>query len=173
MDKEPGLTGQIDRRAADIETMFHCGLNACGDLAAFSDRITGFLNEVGFDSFSYAMVGAGGRRLQPPRRILATLPEALLAAYDANDYHRFDVALDYAFHNRQEALYSDLQGALKQTPFETGAKLINQEIYNLYRSFGYYDFYLIPMQRQDRISLFSVARTTPTQAGLPAVPLTG
>lgn len=152
--------------AADIETMFYRGLNTCADMPAFGARITAFLRDLGFDTFSYVALSSNGGRLQPPKRILTTLPEALVAEYDAKGYHAHDIALDYAFHNRRDVFYSELQTDLKQASFETGAKLINQEIFNLYRSFGYYDFYLIPMRRDDRITLFSVGARDSGQAGM-------
>ena len=144
------------RRTADMETMFYRGLNASRDMPDFKARIAGFLAEMGFDTFSYLLVGMGSKRLASPERLFTTLPEELLAAYDEKQYHKRDIALDYAFHNRRDIFYSDLQGELKQTSFETETKLMNREIYNLYRSFDYYDFYLIPMRRDGRVTLFMV-----------------
>ena len=143
-------------RAADMETMFYRGLNACADMPDFQTRIAEFLMEMGFDTFSYTLVGMGDKRLAAPKRLFSTLPEELLEVYDAKKYHSHDIALDYAFHNQRDIFYSDLQGDLKRTSYETDAKLVNREIFNLYRSFGYYDFYLIPMRRDGRITLFSV-----------------
>ena len=151
---------------ADMESRIFQALGASEDLPAFQERIAEFVRALGFDSFSYILLGDDRHRLLRPRRVCCTLPEALVGDYDAEAYHRDDIALDYAFHNAGARFYSDLQAHLGRTPYETRAKRINREIYNLYRAHGYYDLYLVPLHRGGRTALFSVGLTDTTATTL-------
>ena len=151
---------------ADMESRIFQVLGACEDLPAFQERIAEFVRAMGFDSFSYILLGDDRHRLLRPRRVCCTLPETLVSDYDTEAYHHDDIALDYAFHNAGARFYSDLQGDLGRTPYETRAKRINREIYNLYRAHGYYDLYLVPLHRGGRTALFSVGLTDTTATTL-------
>ncbi len=143
--------------AAGLEAVMYRALSSASSMKAFQDQVAAFLDSWGFNSFSYQLVGADHKRLTPPKSVMTTLPADLLAAYREADFHLWDVALDYAFHNKRDVFYSDLQAELKAGPHETTARQVNQEIFQLYRSFGYHDFYLIPAGRGGTSALFSVA----------------
>lgn len=141
----------------DLEARFYRELNSAHDIDSFGNRIEDAMAHLGFDAFSYWVIGSGGRRLAEPKRLFTTLPEELHADYDERGYHRSDITVDYVYHNSGDVLYSSLQRALKRFPFETQSRLINREIHLLYRSYGYHDFYIVPLHREGTTSFLSVA----------------
>ncbi len=127
-----------------IETTLYRMLHACENVPALTGQLEPLLRSWSFDSYCYVAVGRDNKRLEAPKRILSNLPEALTTAYDDKSYHCWDVVADYAYHNTQAIYYSDLQASLGTLPFETEVQNINRKIYNLYRLFGYHDFYVMP-----------------------------
>lgn len=126
-------------------------------VSAVKEQITSFLVSRGLDTFSCTLVLDNHRRLSSPQRIMTTLPDAVVRAYDEKNYDQHDIALDYAASGQHSIFYSTLLGTLKHTAIDPIAKNKNGEISLLYQAFGYNDFYLVPIKKDGNILLFSLA----------------
>ena len=152
-------SGLTEDQLASAEVRIFRALNASRDIDAFKDVIVSVLKDWKFDTFSYINIGHEGKRLDGPKWVLTTLPDALIDAYWEAGYYPFDVMFDYAFHNQAPAFYSKLVQQLMKLPYESELKRMNRDIAYFYRTFGFGDFYLLPLHRDGRHAVMGVGCT--------------
>lgn len=128
------------------------------NVSSIADQISKFLSVRGIDTFSYILLSENHKRLTRPKRMMTTLPYALVRAYDEKNYGEKDIMLQYALHARRNVLYSTLLHSLKHKSGDGYSETTTREISLLYQAFGYHDFYLIPISRNGYTALFSLAR---------------
>ncbi len=148
-----------EREAAEMagfETRIYRTLYACRSVDEMAAGVGRILRDLSFDSFAFFSLGTDGKRFDVPHRLIAALPEKLITAYDAKRYHEWDIIFDYAFHNRRPAYYATLRAELARFPYGSQMKEINREIFGLYLSHGYADFYLVPCGVGGRKALLKV-----------------
>ena len=143
-------------RVADEYRIYRM-LNATRTLSELQDAVRFILKGLQFDDCTHIVLGREGVRLPQPNRTMTSFTPALWEDYDGHLYHRWDVILDYAWHNQRPVFYSELRAALLRFPYEAELKQKNDQIGALYRWHGYYELYLIPHGAGGRRSLFMVS----------------
>ena len=106
-----------------------------------SERLLNIFNNFGFSDFSFI----GCTHNYKPHIFLTTLPEKLLADYQAQQFYRHDMTLDYLnADNPTHFHHSDIQQIIDSAGFLTQTFGQNRKILALYKKFGFNDAYLMP-----------------------------
>ena len=104
-------------------------------------RLLSIFNKLGFSDFSFL----GFTHNYKPHVFLTTLPEKLLADYEAKKLYTRDMTLDYLkASNPTHIHHSDIQQIIDSPCIPTQTFDKNREILALYKEFGFNDAYLMP-----------------------------
>ena len=115
-------------------------LSGSKDILDFMNRISAIILQLGFEDYSFARIGSH----DGPEIPIRTSPKELISLYNEEELYKADITLEYVSHNNQPVFQSDLFRHIESTPYLTDSVRINQQLRRLSKSFGYYDFYIIP-----------------------------
>ena len=118
--------------------------------AQFRDRLASILEKLGFSAFSLTTLSPH------PRLLLSNLPDGLQSAYERGNYKRVDYAITYANGSRHPMLRSRIEDYMAAAPLQSREMTRNQDLSILYKSHGFYEFYLIPIMAGRERYLFSI-----------------
>ncbi|WP_321389321.1 helix-turn-helix transcriptional regulator [Emcibacter sp.] len=116
----------------------------------FCDRLASILEKLGFPNFSLTAVSPH------PRLLLHSMPDSLQNTYAQGNYDRVDYAISYANSSRHPILRSRIEDYFSAAPLQTREMARNQDLSILYKSHGFYEFYLIPIVTGGERYLFSI-----------------
>jgi len=139
-----------DRRHKSFEAACYKSLYLARTPQDFADQISDILGNLRFSAYSF--IG-----LTPaPRFLFDTLPDALMRAYGQEKFTGDDYALCYGRSASAPTLRSTIEDYMAAAPVETRDMARNRELSALFKSHGFYDFYLIPLSSGRNRYLFSV-----------------
>jgi len=111
-------------------------------------RLLSIFNKLGFSDFSFL----GFTHNYKPHVFLTTLPEKLLADYEAKKLYTRDMTLDYLkASNPTHIHHSDIQKIIDNPCIPTHTFNKNREILALYKEFGFNDAYLMPYKTDEEL----------------------
>ncbi len=142
---------------ARLRDILNQAFDQTNNISSIIDHVSKSLISEEIDTFTCMLLSESYNYLSPPKRVMTTLPDALVQAYDEKKYEQHDIMFEYAVNNQQTILYSTLLESLKFRSNNYPSKTINREISLLYQAFGYHDFYLIPIARNGTVALFSLS----------------
>tara|TARA_B100001939_G_scaffold219936_1_gene189295 strand:- start:4004 stop:4927 length:924 start_codon:yes stop_codon:yes gene_type:complete len=116
----------------------------------FRDRLSNILEKLGFPTFSLTALNPH------PRMLFHNLPDATCSAYEQGNYDQVDYAISYANTAQLPILRSRIEDYMSVAPVQTGEMVRNQDLSILYKSHGFYEFYLIPVVTGRERFLFSL-----------------
>ena len=134
---QPSQEDQISS-VADFEIFRR--LSAAKGIGNFMRCIAEIIEDLGFEDYAFARVDAPGSVELP----IVTSPTEMRNLYMAEKLYDRDLMVDYITHNTRAIFQSELVHHNENTPFITDTVLVNQSITKLLKSYGYFDFYIIP-----------------------------
>jgi DNA-binding CsgD family transcriptional regulator len=111
------------------------------DIPTLRAHINDIIRDLNFSDFLYTRLDNPGT----PQLLLNTLPEELLSSYCENQYFKHDMRVAHAKNNSQPFFSSTIHDYLADAPFSSDMTSCMDGILQLNRSFGYYDYYNIPI----------------------------
>jgi len=134
-----GDTQSASRSVFQIK--FYKELSIFRSFDEFSTRIKKILEDLGFGEYAFSRTSATG---EIPRPII-TMPNAMNDVYFREGFYEHDLSLQCAMNDNGPIFHSVIEDYINEVPFVTDAITQNKEIFKLLKSFGYVDFYFIPI----------------------------
>ena len=140
---------------SEVEFGYYEELMGSRDVRDFKQRISDIVNRMGFSDYSFTRLAVAG--VDP--NILITCPDKLLKTYLEKNFHVHDMTVSYVERNKSPTYLSTLYDYVEQAPFVTSMTRTMRDIYHLYKSFGYYDCYIVPAEARNVLGkvVFTVA----------------
>ena len=132
--------GEFTNRSA-FQIKFYKELSISRSFDDFSTRIKKVLEDLGFGEYAFSRTSATG---EIPRPII-TMPDAMNDVYFREGFYEHDLALQCAMNDNGPIFHSVIEDYINDVPFVTDAIMQNREIFKLLKSYGYIDFYFIPL----------------------------
>jgi hypothetical protein len=123
--------------SSEVEFGYYAQLSEARDIKEFEAKISGAINALGFDEFSYCWSANN----KPDTGRLINISPHLLKDYFAEQFFEQDLILPYANASTKPIYQSTLHDYAANAPFETKMTRMMRAINNLNRCHGYYDFY--------------------------------
>jgi len=139
-----------DRAHKSFEAACYKSLYPARSPQDFANQISDILGKLGFSAYSFMVVTPTSRFL------FTTLPDALIQVYVQEKFMSDDYALCYGRSASAPTLRSTIEEHMAAAPVETRDMVRNRELSALFKSHGFYDFYLIPLSSGRNRYLFSV-----------------
>ena len=124
-----------------FQIKFYKELSIARSFDEFSTRIKKILEDLGFGEYAFSRTSATG---EIPRPII-TMPDAMNDVYFREGFYEHDLALQCAMNDNGPIFHSVIEDYINDVPFVTDTITQNREIFKLLKSFGYIDFYFIPL----------------------------
>lgn len=142
------------RDESEVDFGYFAKLSTARDFSDFKQRISHETHRLGFSDFAFARLS--GSDVDP--NILATTPKELVRLYFEEGLDRHDLIVPYVQSNGQPTYRSSLEEYVEHAPFITDMSRVAQAIYDMNKSYGYYDYFHIPMNACNGIGkvMFSV-----------------
>lgn len=120
---------------------FYKVLSISRNFDEFSTKIKKILEDLGFGEYAFTRTSVTG---EIPRPII-TMPDAMNDIYFREGFYEHDLTLQCAMSDNGPIFHSVIEEYVNKVPFVTDAIKQNREIFKLLKSFGYIDFYFIPL----------------------------
>ena len=132
--------GQSAQRSA-FQISFYKELSISRSFDEFSTKIKKILEDLGFGEYAFSRTSATG---EIPRPII-TMPDDMNDIYFREGFYEHDLSLQCAMNDNGPIFHSVIENYVNDVPFVTDTITQNREIFKLLKSFGYCDFYFIPL----------------------------
>ena len=116
-------------------------------------RIGNIVSRLGFSDYTFINLECA----DTVQHELNTLPELLVQEYYDRDLYAQDMVLQRAMNTRAPFFSSTIHDYVAFAPFNSDMTKTMKTIYELNKSFGYYDFFHIPIKTEYAYLLFSVS----------------
>ena len=120
---------------------FHQLLSVSRNFDEFSAKIEKILLDLGFVQYSFARLNITNEIPRP----LITMPHEMSDIYFREAFYEHDLTLQYAMNDNGPIFHSVIEDYVTKSPFITDAIKQNREIFKLLKSYGFNDFYFIPL----------------------------
>ena len=135
------------------ETEFYKYLMISSDVEDFKRRILVLVNKLGFTDFGFTLMST----VREIDGLLSSVPSGLAESYYVEAFHEHDITLKYLAVNKNPIFRSAVDEFVNGASFKTEEITRNQELTRLIRSYGYEDYYGLPMEsRSGGRCLFTV-----------------
>jgi len=124
-----------------FQIKFYKELSISRSFDEFSTKIKKILEDLGFCEYAFSRTSATG---EIPRPII-TMPDAMNDIYFRECFYEHDLSLQCAMNDNGPLFHSVIEDYINDVPFVTDAITQNKGIFKLLKSFGYIDFYFIPL----------------------------
>ena len=143
-----------DKTTPKLEYGYFAELARSKDICELRTHINEQIRRLNFSEYVFIRLEDAGI----PQLLLKTLPEELAIAYNKAGYFEHDMNLQRARESTQPFFHSMIHEYVANAPFTSDMTSCMQEIQELNKSFGYYDYYNIPIPSQSSqgCALFSV-----------------
>ena len=131
---------QSAKRSA-FQISFYKELSISRSFDEFSTKIKKILEALGFGEYAFSRTSATG---EIPRPII-TMPDDMNDIYFREGFYEHDLSLQCAMNDNGPIFHSVIEDYVNDVPFVTDTITQNREIFKLLKSFGYSDFYFIPL----------------------------
>ena len=130
-------------------------LSSAVDINDLMRRIASTIEKLGFTDYSFIYPVSAGIQAE----WFTSLPEELVHCYCVERLYQQDLLLEYAATNTETIFLSELHGGVAQVNLEIGLTRSMRHIYEIYKSFGFYESYNIPLPSASGVGqvMFSVA----------------
>lgn len=146
----------------EYEFGYYVELSETNSVLEFKDKILSIVQGLGFSDFAFMRLHCG----DIDSRLLLTTPADMLASYFGGGFMKYDMMLPYAEQKLDPVYCSEVFAYAADSPFQNDTTRAMREIFELNKSYGFYDFYNIPMKARNGEGnvLFSVTvrGSTPT-----------
>lgn len=135
------LQDYLSSPASEVGFGYYANFSTAKDILDLKQRVGEEIDRLGFSEYSFVhLEGSGSIESQ----VLVTFSKQCINAYYSAGLYEHDMIIPYA-ESKQSPIYrSCLDEYIDQAPFDSDMTRTMQEIYELNKSFGYYDFYNIP-----------------------------
>jgi len=150
IEKPLSATDTIDEPRSIFQTKFYRELAIARSLDDFSTRVKIFLLDLGFTHYGLIRVETKVPSLkassyeEPPLHII-TSPHQMTEIYFEKKLYGLDMVLDIVRNDNGPFFQSDIERWIHSFPHTTKKIIQNRKICKLYKSFGYDDFYYVPL----------------------------
>lgn len=120
---------------------FYRELSICRTFDEFVTKIQKILKDMNFDEYAFTRSAVSE---EMPRPII-TMPKEMNDIYFYEGLYEHDLTLKFATNDNDPIFHSAIEAYIDRAPFMTEAIIRNKEIFKLLKSYGYYDFYFIPL----------------------------
>ena len=140
---------------SEHEFGYYAELSAMTNVLDFKRKILSTVQNLGFSDFAFMRIHCG----DIDSRLLLTTPSEMLTTYFGEDFMKYDMILPYAEQKLNPVYCSELYSYSHESLFQNETTRAMKAIYDLSKSYGYYDFYNIPMKARNGEGnvLFSVS----------------
>lgn len=129
----------VARSAFQIK--FYKALSICRDFDEFTGRIEKILQDIGFEEYALSRLAVGGKITSP----IQTMPEEMTSLYIQQGLYEHDLITKYAMNDNGPIFHSEIENHINEACYVTDEIRHNREIFKLFKSFSYNDFYFIPL----------------------------
>lgn len=142
-DAEEGqsLDDYLSSPISEVDFGYYAKLSTCKDFSDFKERIDTEINHFGFSDYSFVRLCNTDC---VDSQALVSFSKEFLDSYYCQDFYEHDVIVPYAESKNNPIYRSMLEAYVEQAPFESDMTRAMAAIYQLNKSFGYYDFYNVP-----------------------------
>ena len=126
----------------DVEYGYYFELSSAKDVHDFKRRIENIVKRLGFGDYAFVRLATADGS-----RELISITADLIDAYDKAELYEYDLALMHAAEQTQAVFRSEINEYIFQAPVACGEYTrCMHEINELNKSFGYFDYYTIPIK---------------------------
>ena len=130
---------------SEYEFGYYAELSAMTNVLDFKSKILGIVQNLGFSDFAFMRIHCG----DIDSRLLLTTPSDMLATYFGENFMKYDMILPYAEQKLNPVYYSQLYSYSNESLYQNETTHAMKAIYDLSKSYGFYDFYNIPMKARN------------------------
>ncbi|MEM8682173.1 MAG: autoinducer binding domain-containing protein [Pseudomonadota bacterium] len=126
----------------DSEYGYYFELSSAKDLKDFKRRIDNIVKRLGFGDYGFVRLA----NVEESRELIS-IQDDLITAYDRGGLYEYDLVLLHAIEHTRPIFRSTVNEHVLEAPFTYGEHTrCMREAYKLNKSFGYYDFYNVPIK---------------------------
>ena len=125
-----------------FEFGFYKYLNEAKNARDLKDRINDLIKSMGFSDYTYSIPDLA---VESDVHFLTT-PDELRKAYVEGGFYEYDMCTNYGKTQIQPIFGSQIEEYVSDAPFDNDIIKQNREMFRMLKSFGYYDFYLVPIR---------------------------
>ena len=130
---------------SEYEFGYYAELSAMKNVFDFRRKILSIVQGLGFSDFAFMRIHCG----DIDSRLLLTTPSEMLATYFGENFMKYDMLLPYAEQILNPVYYSQLYSYSDESLFQNETTRAMRAIYDLSKSYGFYDFYNIPIKARN------------------------
>tara|TARA_B110000211_G_C14010855_1_gene523061 strand:+ start:562 stop:1317 length:756 start_codon:yes stop_codon:yes gene_type:complete len=130
---------------SEYEFGYYAELSSTKNVIEFKNKILSIVQGLGFSDFAFMRVHCG----DIDSRLLLTTPADLLASYFGDDFMKYDMMLPYAEQKLDPVYCSEVFAYAADSPFQNETTRAMKAIFELNKSYGFHDFYNIPMKARN------------------------
>jgi len=127
---------------SEYEFGYYVDLSSAKNVDEFRRKIHAIVQSFGFSDFSFVRMHCG----DIDSKLLVTGPSEMLSAYFDQNFMKYDMILPYTEQSLEPIYLSDIREYANNSPFETEITRGMKSIYELNKSYGFYDYYNIPIK---------------------------
>jgi len=130
-----------------MEFGYYVILSAATNVDDFKRRITKEVQALGFSEYSFMRL----EHFECHKEVmkLNTISPDLTRSYYSSGYYKYDLALHYARLNKKPVFRTAINEYVKQSPFETNETRCIDDVIELNRRYGYYEYFNVPMEARN------------------------
>lgn len=132
--------GACDSKFEKTEFGFYAELDKTLDLNEFSSGIANIVKRLQFTDYSFINLDFAAT----PQTALASLPKSMLNSYYKERLFEHDMIVQRGICNEEAYLSSTIHNYVNAAPFRCEMTIAMNKLYQLYKSFGFYDFLNVP-----------------------------
>jgi len=130
---------------SEYEFGYYAELSAMKNVFDFKSKFSVLFSVFGFSDFAFMRIHCG----DIDSRLLLTTPSEMLATYFGEGFMKYDMILPYAEQKFNPVYCSELYSYSDESLFQNETTREMKAIYDLSKSYGFYDFYNIPMKARN------------------------
>jgi len=127
---------------AEHEFGYYADLSSANNVGEFKHKILAIIQGFGFSDFAFMRMHCG----DIDSKLLVTGPEEMLSAYFDQNFMKYDMILPYTEQSLEPIFLSEIREYAAKSPFENETTRAMRSIYELNKSYGFYDYYNIPIK---------------------------
>jgi hypothetical protein len=145
-----------------FEIRCHQELSKARDLPELMHKILAFITQLGFTDFSFGRMAS---KNPSAAMVLKTTPGTITDHYRHGNVWQHDLMLQHAAVCQDPIFQSAIDDYVAKAPFKTEGILSNRETRALVRSYGFHDYYAVPLKSTNgngNVLLATTARGMPS-----------
>jgi predicted DNA-binding protein (UPF0251 family) len=126
-----------------FEIRCHQELSKARDLPELMQKILAFITRLGFTDFSFGRMAS---KNPSAAMILMTTPSSITDHYRHEGVWKHDLMLQHAAACQDPIFQTTIDNYVANAPFKTEGILSNRETRSMVRSYGFHDYYAVPLK---------------------------